>query len=62
MYLRSANLVSFWPTLFSTLPDQVGDARGEETMVEVLRKVYQDLDNWLDDSAILGKMMEELEA
>jgi hypothetical protein len=33
-----------------TLPDQVGEARGEEEIVEEFRKVYKDLYNSLDDS------------
>ena len=45
----------------STLPDQVGEARGEEEIVEEFRKVYKDLYNSLDDSEILKNMMEEIE-
>jgi hypothetical protein len=44
-----------------TLPDQVGEARGEEEIIEGFRKVYKDLYNSLDDSEILRKFMDEVE-
>ena len=43
------------------LPDQVGQARGGEQIVEEFRKVYKDLYNSLDDTELLGQLKAEME-